>query len=96
MAEAANARHGNKIAVAGAIVFIALTGSAAAQSYRAMDCDELWYARNAIYADNGYCFETRRALRAFGEACFPPYGELSRSEQREVDTIRDWERRKRC
>lgn len=96
MAKAADVRHAGRIAVAGAIVFLALAGPAVAQSYRTMDCDELWYARNAIYADNGYCFETRRALRAFGEACFPPYGELSRSEQREVDTIRQWERRKRC
>jgi hypothetical protein len=69
---------------------------AAAQSYRLMNCGELWYARNAIYAENGYCFKTRDAIRVFGRACFPPYGRLSRAEQAEVDLIVSWEKRKGC
>lgn len=72
------------------------SGSALAQSYRYMDCDELWYERNAIYADAGYCFETERAIDEFGEACFPPYGKLTRTQQRKVDEIVRWERRKGC
>ncbi len=83
-------------AIAGASILFLLSSQAMAQSYRYMDCDELWYARNAIYADNGYCFQTARAIRAFGSDCFPPWGDLSRSEQREVDLIRSWERRKGC
>lgn len=79
-----------------AAVILTMAGTASAQSYRYMDCDELWYARNAIYADNGYCFQTQRAIRVFGEACFPPWGKLSRSEQREVDLIVSWEKRKGC
>jgi hypothetical protein len=71
-------------------------GNAMAQSLRSMSCSELWYERNAIYAEKGYCFETRRAIREFGPACFPPYGELSRREQRRVNDIREWERRKGC
>ena len=70
--------------------------AAMARTYRQMTCAELWYERNAIYADEGYCFETARAIRVFGEACFPPYGELTRSEQRQVDLIRDWENRRGC
>lgn len=85
-----------RIAVLGVAFSLAMAGAAVAQSYRSMSCSELWYERNAIYADNGYCFEGKRALREFGEACFPPYGKLSRSEQREVDEIRGWERRKHC
>jgi len=83
-------------AIAGASILFLMSSQAMAQSYRYMDCDELWYARNAIYADNGYCFQTAKAIRVFGSDCFPPWGDLSRSEQREVDLIRSWERRKGC
>jgi hypothetical protein len=31
-------------------------------------CEELWFERNAIFKDAGYCFKTRRAIRAFGNA----------------------------
>ena len=80
--------------LAGALIMF--SGVAMAQSYRSMSCSQLWYARNAIYADAGYCFQTARAIRAFGHACFPPYGHLTRAEQRRVDLIRSWERRKGC
>ena len=60
-------------------------GSAEAQGYRYMSCSELWYARNAIYAEKGYCFKTARARAVFGPACFPPFGQLSRWEQEEVE-----------
>ena len=79
-----------------ALLLIADASAASAKSLRNMNCAELWYARNSIYADNGYCFETKRAIRAFGEACFPPYGRLSRSERRQVDEIVRWEDRKGC
>ena len=61
-----------------------------------MSCSELWYARNAIYAENGYCFKTARARAVFGPGCFPPYGKLSRSEQRQINLITAQERRKGC
>ena len=79
-----------------ALLLIADASAASAKSLRNMNCSELWYARNSFYAENGYCFETKRAIRAFGEACFPPYGRLSRSEQRQVDEIIRWEERKGC
>jgi hypothetical protein len=69
---------------------------AAAQSYRWMSCSELWWARNSIYADNGYCFESARARRAFPDSCFPPWGRLSRAERQEVEDIQYWERRRGC
>ncbi|MHB1109400.1 MAG: YARHG domain-containing protein [Devosia sp.] len=83
-------------AAAGIAAVLFMSGTAMAESYRTMSCSELWYERNAIYADNGYCFKTAKARRVFGSACFPPYGKLSRSEQKEVDAIRRWERRKDC
>ena len=73
-----------------------LGGSALAQSYRYMSCDDLWYARNSIYADEGYCFKTERGQEAFGYGCTPPYGRLTRAEQAEVSAIQTWERRKGC
>lgn len=84
------------LAAAAAGVLLLSTGSAVAQSYRGMSCGQLWYARNAIYASKGYCFETQQAIRVLGRACFPPFGRLNRAEQREVETIRAWERRKGC
>lgn len=83
-------------AAASLAVLLVGGGSAMAQSYGMMSCSELWYARNAIYADKGYCFQTERAMRTFGRACFPPYGQLSPIEQREVNAIKTWERRNGC
>src|ERR1700682_5603994 len=48
-----------------------------------MSCDQLWHARNVIYARNGYCFRTPRALATFGRGCFPPYGELGGWDERD-------------
>jgi hypothetical protein len=46
-------------------VVIALMGTSAANAY---SCDQLWYARNRIFKDAGYCFHTQRGIRAFGNA----------------------------
>lgn len=69
---------------------------AVAQPYRYMSCGELWYARNAIYARNGYCFRTERAIGTFGRGCYPPYGRLRGAEARRVAAIQAVERRRRC
>lgn len=73
-----------------------LIAPVAAQNYRDMSCDQLWYARNAIYAQNGYCFQGRRAIETFGRGCAPPYGRLSAAESREVARIQAIERRRGC
>lgn len=46
-----------------ALALLGLSMPAQAQS-----CDDFWYRRNSIYKDAGYCFETPRAIRAFGNA----------------------------
>ncbi|MCC0004472.1 MAG: YARHG domain-containing protein [Methylobacteriaceae bacterium] len=51
-----------KIILAGFACF-AFVGPAFAQS-----CGDLWYERNAIYKDAGYCFKTSRGIRAFGNS----------------------------
>jgi hypothetical protein len=77
-------------------VLIAASLPAEAQRYRRMSCSELWYERNEIYAQYGYCFKTPRAIREFGRGCFPPYGRLPRHAREQVDEIVYWERRKGC
>jgi hypothetical protein len=67
-----------------------------ARSYSGMSCYNLWYARNAIFADKGYCFEKPKSVKAFGRRCYPPYGRLNQWEEDEVDRIKSWERRKGC
>ncbi|MBU1655790.1 MAG: YARHG domain-containing protein [Gammaproteobacteria bacterium] len=67
-----------------------------AQPLSYLNCEELWYERNAIYARNGYCFKTARAQQAFGRGCFPPYGRLSGWEKERVARIEQWEYRKGC
>ena len=70
--------------------------AALAQDAAGMSCGELWYARNEIYARNGYCFKTARARAQFGPGCFPPYGQLGGWEKRRVDELQYWERRNGC
>ncbi len=81
-----------------AVLIVGLAGAAnaAAQSYDAMSCDDLWYARNAIYAAKGYCFKTAHAQQVFGPRCFPPYGELTSAEQSQVNLIQQVEAAKSC
>jgi hypothetical protein len=82
------------LAVAAALPLAQLPASA--QPYRGWSCNDLWHARNEIYARNGYCFRTQRAINAFGRGCFPPYGRLTGADSREVARIQATERRRRC
>ncbi len=78
-----------------AVLVLPLAGEAQAQ-YSASSCGELWYARNEIYKDAGYCFRTQRGIRAFGNAgCRHDDIEdvpLSANQRREVAEIQRWER----
>jgi hypothetical protein len=83
--------------VAAALGFLLeTTGLVLAQNYAGMSCSALWYARNAIYAENGYCFKTAKARAVFGKGCFPPFGHLSTWEQEQVSDIQYWESEKGC
>lgn len=35
---------------------------------QAQGCEELWYRRNSLYKQAGYCFRTARAIQTFGNA----------------------------
>jgi hypothetical protein len=78
-------------AIVGLGITMGIAGTATAQS-----CDALWYERNQIYANEGYCFETARARAAFGPGCTPPYGRLTASERQRVNRIETMERRMGC
>ena len=75
---------------------IAASMPAKAQSYGELSCGQLWYERNAIFAQYGHCFKTAPAISAFGPGCFPPYGRLPPHAQSLVNGIIAWERRRRC
>lgn len=87
------------VGVVALVTQIAVTGGApdsTAQDYHAMNCEDLWHARNSIFAAKGYCFKTERARAVFGTGCHPPYGKLAPEEQQQVDLISAAERAKGC
>lgn len=86
------------LALAGGLTAISGLGArpAAAQELSQLSCRALWYQRNAVYSEQGYCFKTADAIATFGHGCFAPYGKLTASQQRYVDQIRKWEARKGC
>lgn len=64
-------------------------------------CEDLWYARNLIFARRGYCFKSARGQAAFGHMdCIPGLAAgdvpLSASEKDEVNYIRSLERQNGC
>jgi YARHG domain-containing protein len=65
--------------------------------YAGLNCGQLWYERNAIFASKGYCFKSKRGQAIFGQkSCFPPYGKLPGHLRRVVNEIKGWERRRGC
>ena len=82
--------------IAAGSIGVGVPTPASAQDPAFMACDDLWYARNSIYARNGYCFNTDRARSVFGRGCFPPFGRLSGWESSRVNQLQMWERRKGC
>ena len=63
----------------------------------ANSCNELWYARNLIFHQKGYCFQTSRAKAAFDtSSCTTRSPNLSPAERSEVDRILALERANGC
>ncbi len=80
------------LSIAGISALVILTPAPAA----AQSCGDLWYRRNAIYAEAGYCFQTARARSVFGPGCFPPYGRLTPNQQARVNAIQAQEDYRGC
>lgn len=97
-------RSGRTLGLAGAVAVAAglawgmesRPASAQGVEFANMSCDQLWYERNSIYAQYGYCFKTDRAVRTFGRGCSAPYGRLPPRALATVENITSWERRKGC
>jgi YARHG domain-containing protein len=52
-------------------------------------CYDLWYERNSIYNDNGYCFNTRDGQNTFDNSdCYTDDPGFSRREQRRIQQIK--------
>lgn len=83
------------LAIAG-LSALATPAQAQRTDYQNMSCNQLWYERNLIYANRGYCFQTQRAINTFGPRCYPPYGQLTNAEHGRVAQIIRWERRRGC
>jgi YARHG domain len=72
----------------------------AAKEITDFTCDQLWFGRNSIFKEAGYCFKTPRAIAAFGNAgCL--YDEidavrLSTENQNFAEAIQRAERVKAC
>ena len=63
----------------------------------AASCYDLWFERNDIFAQNGYCFSTRLGRDTFGNAgCWTKSPNLSGWEQRRVAAIQREERARGC
>jgi hypothetical protein len=79
---------------------VATTSLALSQNLYRLSCSELWYERNNIFKDAGYCFKTSRAIRTFGNAGCAYDSEsdvpLSERDRQRVNAIQRIEREKRC
>ncbi len=84
-----------KLYVTAAITALSLTISTA-PAFSA-SCYDLWYERNQIYDDNGFCFKTQLGQDTFDNSdCYTSRPDLSRAEERRVAQIKARERAKRC
>ncbi len=78
-----------------AVTALALTAGVAPAS--AASCYDLWYERNQIYDDNGFCFKSQLGQDTFDNSdCYTSHPDLSRAEERRVAQIKARERAKRC
>jgi hypothetical protein len=77
---------------------VALIGAAilVPAAARGESCEQLWRARNAIFAEAGHCFKSARAIAVFGPRCYPPYGQLRGAQEARVNAIIAEESRLGC
>jgi hypothetical protein len=80
------------------LVILAAVGTiSSVQPAFADACYDLWYERNAIYNDNGYCFNTRDGRNTFDNSdCFTDSPDFTRGEQRRIDRIKRQENEYGC
>jgi hypothetical protein len=81
----------------GLITLVMLSLAVLASPVLAQSCYDLWYERNEIYDNNGFCFKTQLGMETFDNSdCWTSNPKLSKAERRRVDQIRSEERRRNC
>ncbi|MBO9397164.1 YARHG domain-containing protein [Shimia sp. R9_2] len=62
-----------------------------------LSCDDLWFHRNRIFHENGYCFASERGIDTFGnEGCFTKSPELSGRDAELMQIIKAGEKELGC
>lgn len=89
---------GASLAQAGDPVADAHTHYLQKKHFKHFSCDSLWYYRNQIFAEAGYCFKTDRAITTFGnDYCTSgSYSILNRYQRANVNMIKSIEEAKGC
>jgi hypothetical protein len=63
----------------------------------AQSCYDLWYERNAIYNDRGYCFATDLGIRTFDNSdCWTHAPRFTKAERRRIEQIKREEEDRGC
>jgi YARHG domain len=78
------------------LIGLALIGLTATEPAFAA-CPELWFERNAIYDDNGYCFKTEKGRATFDNSdCWTTHPTFSKWETKRIKAIKREERLQGC
>jgi hypothetical protein len=95
---AATLTGGASLAAAGDPVADAHAAYLKKKHFVAFSCGDLWYFRNQIFAEAGYCFKTDRAISAFGnDGCVSgSYSILNKYERANVNMLKSIEQAKGC
>jgi len=76
------------------------TESFSMQELGPLSCQNLWYVRNSIYNDHGYCFRTAAAIAQFDNSdCYERDAaklRFNRHEQTNINRIVQVEKQKSC
>jgi hypothetical protein len=76
---------------------LAFTAALTATPALSASCYDLWFQRNVIFDNNGFCFTTSLGRRTFDNSdCYTSSPELSGWERRRVAQIKRQERRQGC
>ncbi len=63
----------------------------------ALTCDDLWYHRNRIFHENGYCFGSARGINTFGnDSCFTKSPEITGRDAELLAIIKQGEKELGC
>lgn len=82
---------------------VSASSVSAQNDFADLDCNDLWYARNQLFAHYGHCFTSARGKAAFHNhpteypnVCKPPYGRLPANAAADVAAIKQVEGAKGC